>query len=166
MIDENHQLEHFAEIGMFLLLFSIGLEFSINDLKRLGRHFVIGGAAQMLLVIVPVGAILLYRQLDWPAAVLIACAAAFSSTVLVFKSLSEWGQSQSSHGQRAIGILLFQDAALVPILLLIPVLTGDGDAGGPSQYVAMVMVSVCFVTGVIALRWWALDRSVLESRHN
>lgn len=153
VLDENHQLEHFAEIGVFLLLFSIGLEFSISDLKRLGRHFVIGGAAQMLLVIVPVCGILLYRQLDWPAAVLIACATAFSSTVLVFKSLSEWGQSQSPHGQRAIGILLFQDAALVPILLLVPVLTGDGDGGGPSQYVAMVVVSVCFVAGIIALRW-------------
>ena len=56
--DQDHELAHFAELGVFLLLFTIGLEFSIEDLKRLGRHFVIGGGVQMLLVAVPVSMVL------------------------------------------------------------------------------------------------------------
>ncbi|SMP74892.1 Kef-type potassium/proton antiporter, CPA2 family [Neorhodopirellula lusitana] len=177
--DENHQLEHFAEVGVFLLLFSIGLEFSIDDLKRLGRHFVVGGFVQMVLVFVPVAIGLMFFQMAWRPAVLIAIAVAFSSTVLVFKSLSEWGQSQQPHGQRAIGILLFQDAALVPLLLLLPMLVGTNEAVvrlestigqavavGPqfvdsqvsgsqfagSQYVWMILTSLCFVASIVVLR--------------
>ncbi|TWU01505.1 cation:proton antiporter [Neorhodopirellula pilleata] len=152
VLDENHELEHFAEAGVFLLLFSIGLEFSIDELKRLGRNFVIGGAVQMLLVILPVSAALMSWQMDWQSSVLIASAVAFSSTVLVFKSLSEWGQVQKPHGQRAIGILLFQDAALVPLLLILPMLTGDQPAAGFSRYASTVGVSFAFVISIIALR--------------
>lgn len=152
VLDEHHQLEHFAEAGVFLLLFSIGLEFSIDELKRLGRHFVIGGAIQMSLVIIPVTAALMSWQIDWRPSVLIASAVAFSSTVLVFKSLSEWGQAQKPHGQRAIGILLFQDAALVPLLLILPMLTGDQPAAGFSKYASTAAVSFVFVISVIALR--------------
>lgn len=152
VLDEQHQLEHFAEAGVFLLLFSIGLEFSIDDLKRLGRHFVVGGAVQMALVIAPVAATLMYFEMRWQSSVLIASAVAFSSTVLVFKSLSEWGQSQKPHGQRAIGILLFQDAALVPLLLILPMLTGDESVAGFSKYASTVGISFVFVVSIIALR--------------
>ena len=120
--DEEHQLAHFAEVGVFLLLFSIGLEFSIDDLKRLGSNFVIGGGSQMLLVAGPVTGVLLWLGLAWQPALLIASAVAFSSTVLVFRALTEYGHSQQPHGRRAIGILLFQDAALVPLLLMVPLL--------------------------------------------
>ena len=158
VLDEQHQLEHFAEVGVFLLLFSIGLEFSIDDLKRLGRNFLIGGAVQLVLVIVPISLVLTYLQMPWRPSVLIATAVAFSSTVLVFKSLSEWGQSQQPHGQRAIGILLFQDAALVPLLLMLPLLANDvrttklSQYGWMVQYSWMVLASLLFVVGIIVLR--------------
>ena len=84
--DEEHQLAHFAEVGVFLLLFSIGLEFSIDDLKRLGSNFVIGGGSQMLMVAGPVTGVLLWLGLAWQPALLIASAVAFSSTVLVFRA--------------------------------------------------------------------------------
>jgi CPA2 family monovalent cation:H+ antiporter-2 len=112
--DEHHEIEYIAEAGVFLLLFSIGLEFSLEELWRLGRNLVIGGSVQMLLVALPVALFLLAIGADWRTAVLIAAAASFSSTVLVFKALSEWGHSSLPHGRRAIGILLFQDIALVP----------------------------------------------------
>ena len=118
--NEAHELDHYAEAGVFLLLFSIGLEFSLVDLERLGRNLLIGGAVQMSLVIVPVAVGLAWHSMSWQSALLIAGAVAFSSTVLVFKALSERGQSQQPHGRRAIGILLFQDAALVPLLLMVP----------------------------------------------
>jgi CPA2 family monovalent cation:H+ antiporter-2 len=119
----------------------------------LGRNLVIGGAVQMILVVLPVAALMLWRERSWQASLLIAAAVAFSSTVLVFKALSEWGQSQQPHGRRAIGILLFQDAALVPLLLMVPLLTGDGGSTGPGQYVLLAIVSLLFVCAVIGLRY-------------
>ncbi len=152
VLDQGHQLESFAEAGVFLLLFSIGLEFSLDDLRRLGRNLFIGGAVQMLLVAVPVGGLLIWQDVAWQPSVLIAAALAFSSTVLVFKALSEWGQSQKPHGQRAIGILLFQDAALVPLLLLVPLLTGTDETIGVRDYLRLAVVSVVFLFAVIAAR--------------
>jgi|SRR6056297_422081 len=150
--DENHQLEDFAEAGVFLLLFTIGLEFSLDDLRSLGRKLVIGGSVQMLLVAIPVMLVLLATSMPFETAFLIGVATSFSSTVLVFKALSEWGQTSLPHGRRAVGILLFQDAALVPLLLLVPLLTGAGETTDGARYVWLALTSVLFVVTIIALR--------------
>ena len=150
--DENHHLGHLAEVGVFLLLFSIGLEFSVDDLKKLGRRFVVGGGAQMLFVAAPVTIALLVVGYAWQPALLVGAAIAFSSTVLVFRGLAERGHSQEPHGQRAIGILLFQDAALVPLLLLVPMLKGDTASVGASQYIQTGLTSFAFVVAVIGVR--------------
>lgn len=151
--DEQHDIEYIAEAGVFLLLFSIGLEFSLDELLRLGRNLVIGGSVQMLLVAVPVIAMLTAIGMDWQSATIVASAASFSSTVLVFKALSEWGLSSLPHGRRAIGILLFQDAALIPLLLILPLLTGKGDAARPVDYLVLAGASILFVVAVIGLRY-------------
>lgn len=156
--DERHEIEYIAEAGVFLLLFSIGLEFSLDELWRLGRNLVIGGSVQMLLVASPVAVFLLGIGTDWRPAVLIAAAVSFNSTALVFKALSEWGHASLPHGRRAIGILLFQDAALIPLLLLVPLLTGTGHAPGPIEYLVLACTSILFVVAVVALR------NVLASR--
>ncbi|QDV22393.1 cation:proton antiporter domain-containing protein [Aureliella helgolandensis] len=153
VVDANHQLEAFAETGVFLLLFSIGLEFSLDDLRTLGRKLLIGGTVQMLMVAVPVACLLLQLGLSWRPAWLLASATAFSSTVLVFKALSECGQASQPHGRRAIGILLFQDAALVPLLLIVPLLTGESDSVTVGSYLALAGISSLFVLAVIGLRY-------------
>jgi len=150
--DDAHQLEHFAEVGVFLLLFSIGIEFSLDDLKRLGGNFLIGGAVQMTLVAVPLAFLFLAMEMPWQSSFLIAVALSFSSTVLVFKALSEWGQSRRPHGRRAIGILLFQDAALVPLLLLVPLLTGSESTPGAEAYVTLALISILFILVIAVLR--------------
>lgn len=150
--DEHHELEHIAEVGVFLLLFSIGLEFSLDELVHLGRHLVIGGSIQMLMVAGPVVVLLVGLGFTWQSAILIASATSFSSTVLVFKALSEWGHSNLPHGRRAIGILLFQDAALVPLLLVIPLLTGQGEMVGPAKYLILAATSLAFIVAVVVLR--------------
>jgi len=152
VFDDDHELAHFAEVGVFLLLFSIGLEFSLDDLKRLGKNFVIGGATQMLLVAIPVAIALLMSGKSWQPAILIASAVAFSSTVLVFRTLTEFGQTQQPHGRRAIGILLFQDAALVPLLLMVPLLTGVGEVNQPAALYSLALTSLGFLIAVIGLR--------------
>lgn len=160
--DDEREIAHLAEAGVFLLLFSIGLEFSLGELWRLGRHLVIGGGMQMLLVAFPVAAYLSHSGMAWQPAVLVAAAVSFSSTVLVFKTLSEWGESSKPHGQRAIGVLLFQDAALVPLLLVVPLLTASGSEVGFRQYATLAGVSLVFITAVILLQrvlaGWVIPR--------
>ncbi len=150
--DDNHEIEYLAEAGVFLLLFAIGLEFSPQELGRLGRHLLVGGSVQMLLVSGPMLFILLMVGLAWPSAILLAAALAFSSTVLVFKSLAEWGQTATPHGRRAIGVLLFQDIALIPLLLLVPLLTGSEQAVGLFAYLKLGLASALFVASVVGLR--------------
>lgn len=150
--DTSHQLEAFTEVGVFLLLFTIGLEFSLDDVRQLGRNLVIGGGLQMLLVALPVAVSLWWLGSNWRAAGLIAMAISLSSTVIVFKALSEWGHAEQPHGQRAIGILLFQDAALVPLLLLVPLLTGQASQPGLWDYGRLALTSILFVLAIIGLR--------------
>jgi CPA2 family monovalent cation:H+ antiporter-2 len=148
---EQHEIGSLAEAGVFLLLFSIGLEFSLEELVRLGRHLLIGGSAQMLLVGVPVGIGLRWAGVGVEATLVLSAAVAFSSTVIVFNTLSDVGQFASQHGKRAIGVLLFQDLALVPMLLFVPMLA-EGEAPPAGDLVRLAAFSVLFVVGVFLLR--------------
>ncbi|MEM8943779.1 MAG: cation:proton antiporter [Planctomycetota bacterium] len=152
VIDRQHEIEYLAELGVFLLLFSIGVEFSLEELLKLGRNLLVGGSVQMLLVSIPVAALMRVSGLPWTSALLIAVASAFSSTVLIFKALSEQGHSGLPHGRRAIGILLFQDVALIPLLLLVPLLTGEGTPTTLIDYFRLAATSVLFVMSTVALR--------------
>ncbi len=146
------EVDNLAEVGVFLLLFTIGLEFTLDELIRLGRHLLVGGGVQMLLVAGPLAVALSAWGLAWQAAVIVGGAAAFSSTVLVFRTLAEWGQTDSPAGRRAIGILLFQDAALVPLLMAVPLLTRDAAQMAVGDYLRLLAASVGFVVAVIWLR--------------
>jgi len=153
MTDGQKGMEYLAQAGALLLLFSIGIEFSMEELRRLSRHFFVGGSVQMLLVAVPIVLLSgLVFKFPWPNAILIGSATALSSTVLVFKALEEWGQVATGHGRRAIGILLFQDVALVPLMLLVPMLTGDDLQPGDWEWGLLALKSVLFVAAVLVLR--------------
>ncbi len=149
---ENHELEYLARAGALLLLFSVGIEFSLEELIRMSRFFLIGGAVQMSLVAVPLTATcwafgVRPTQRFWPG-----WRPRLSSTVLVFKALAEWGQTATPHGRRAIGILLFQDVALVPLMLLVPLLTNSGDSPTLVTYGLLAVKSFIFIVAVVVLR--------------
>ena len=157
---DTHELEYLAEAGVLLLLFSIGIEFSLADLLRIARPLLVGGSAQFALVAVPVALVGMLLGLSWQAAVLLGAACAFSSTVLVFKVLDEWGQTTSPHGRRAIAILFFQDAAVVPLVLLVPLLAGGADGAGVAAVGLLFAKSIGFLAVVpvgqrVFARWLA-----------
>ena len=149
---DDHELELMAEAGALLLLFAVGLEFSIEQLVRLRRFIFVGGAAQMLLVMVPVYFLALLFDFSWQAAILIGASVSLSSTILVFKALNEWGQASAPHGRRAIAVLLFQDVALVPVMLLVPALGSDTESGLLSRLGSLALIASVFVTAVYWLR--------------
>jgi CPA2 family monovalent cation:H+ antiporter-2 len=152
--DNNHELHYLAEAGVLLLLFTIGIEFSLEELVRLSRYIFLAGTAQMVLVAVPVALAAIALGVPWRPALVLAWAVALSSTVLVYKALEEWGQTASAHGRRAVGILLFQDAALIPLVLLIPLLTGgaEGDGPGVGTFVGLSLKSLFLVVVVLIAR--------------
>lgn len=158
----SHELEVLAEAGALLLLFAVGIEFSFSELAKLGRFFAIGGAVQMLLVAAPLGLAAKLAGLSTSGAVLAGAAGGLSSTILVFRALAEQGRTESPAGRSAIAILLFQDVALVPLLLLVPLLTGRGEPPTLGGYLALGGKSVAFLAGVLALHL-ALDRFILAT---
>ncbi len=126
LIEASHEIEILSEIGVILLLFIIGLEFSLASLARIKKLVFIGGAAQVLLTI---GAVFLVTQfMGFPRneAIFFGFLIALSSTAIVLKTLQTMGMMNSPHGKMALGILIFQDIIVVPMMLLTPMLAGEG----------------------------------------
>jgi CPA2 family monovalent cation:H+ antiporter-2 len=128
VITEMEIVERLAEIGVVLLLFTVGLEFSIEDIMRSGRQFLLGGGMQVLLTVVAVAGIALLFGYPLTQALFFGFLASLSSTAIVLKMYSDRSELDTAHGRLSTGILLFQDMAVVPMMLLLPVL-GKASAG-------------------------------------
>ena len=113
----------FAEIGIILLLFSIGIEFSLKDLLRIRRQVFVGGSLQLFGTILVVTVSSLVIGLDFKEGIFIGFLFSLSSTAIVLKILQERGTLQSPQGKSTMAILIFQDIAVVPLMLLTPYLT-------------------------------------------
>lgn len=119
---------HLAEIGVVFLMFSIGLEFSLAQLMTM-RRLVFGlGGAQVVITMAAALAIGMAAGLSWQAGLILGGVVAMSSTAIISKVLSDSLQLHSAHGRQIMGVLLFQDLAVVPLLVLIPALTLPPDA--------------------------------------
>jgi len=135
LINSPHQVEALSELGVVLLLFTIGLEFSLPNLLRIKKVVLLGGSLQILFCLAlawPAARLLGY---DWNSAVLWGFLFALSSTAIVLKLFQERGEMDSLHGQGSVGVLIFQDLAVVPMVLALPLLAGQG--GGDPFYLVM-----------------------------
>jgi glutathione-regulated potassium-efflux system ancillary protein KefC/glutathione-regulated potassium-efflux system protein KefB len=128
LIRDVEAILHFAEFGVVLFLFVIGLELQPARLWVLRRQVFGLGSAQVLASTAALGCIALAVGTGWKAALVIGLALAMSSTALVLQSLAEKQQLSARHGRDAFAILLFQDLAVIPILALMPMMAGDGGA--------------------------------------
>lgn len=125
-VQESHQTETLAEFGIVFLMFTLGLEFSLPRLRAMrGLVFGVGGLQVMLTSSLVLLAGLAFG-LDWRSGLVLGGALAMSSTAMVGKLLVERGELETLHGRLVMGVLLFQDLAVVPLLILIPALAGDG----------------------------------------
>lgn len=146
----NHDVHNLAEIGALFLLFSIGTEISWDELKHVGPWILISGVTQMVAVSVPAALLFAMIGLPWPAASVLGAAVALSSTVLVFRALHELNVATSPGGLRSVGILLFQDMAIVPLMLAVPLLAGT-EAKTATDFVKLGAVSLLFLTTIPVL---------------
>ena len=129
LIKEVHEVEVLAEVGVVLLLFGIGLELSLDRIKRLWRAILIGGALQVLATGAVTVAVAIFLGLKTGPAIFLGCLMAVSSTAVVLRGLTQRGELDAPHGRMAVGILIFQDLCVVPMMLAIPFLAGQGDRG-------------------------------------
>lgn len=126
LMQDNPSIQALAEFGVVFLMFSIGLEFSLPQLYSMRRTvFGLGGLQVMVCMVVACAGVFLAGA-DWRTALVISGAFAMSSTAIASKMLVERVELNSRHGRLAIGILLFQDIAVVPLLILIPALASPG----------------------------------------
>jgi CPA2 family monovalent cation:H+ antiporter-2 len=162
-------IRYLAEFGVVFLMFVIGLEFNLPKLRSMWRLVFGLGMGQVLLTIA--GAVLgnvfltaafawLARpwELHWTGAMALGAALAMSSTAIVAKMMAERLELESEHGRRVMGVLLFQDIAVVPLLVLIPALAQGGDdiarTLGIAVLKAAVLLAVLFWGGQRLMRWW------------
>ncbi len=162
-------VRHLAEFGVVFLMFVLGLEFNLPKLRSM-RTLVFGlGLSQVGLTIAGAvfGHVLLTWvfsftsrpwELGWPGAIVLGGAIAMSSTAIVVKLMTERLELDSEHGKRVLGILLFQDLAVVPLLVLIPALgheTGNlASALAFATVKAVALLTVLLVGGQRVMRWW------------
>lgn len=150
VLTENAEVEGFAEFGVVFLMFTIGLEFSLKRLQAM-RTLVFGfGPAQMALTAMGTGLVtaLAYGQ-SWRSGIAVGLAVAMSSTAIVAKMLSDRFELHSRSGRQTMGVLLFQDLAVAPCLILLPALAASGDDLWRSLAVAAAQM-----IAVLALLIW------------
>lgn len=130
LVGETDDVEKLAELGIVLLLFGIGMEFSLKKLVQIKRLFLVGGSLQVGLTMLV--SLLIAKGLGrpWGEAIFLGCLLAMSSTAIVLGILDQKGESTSPHGRLSIAILIFQDMVAIPMLLLTPLLGGEGQSGG------------------------------------
>jgi CPA2 family monovalent cation:H+ antiporter-2 len=162
LVPDTQQTRYLAEFGVVFLMFSIGLEFSLPRLRAM-RRIVFGlGGAQVVLTIVAtlVAGVLVGRHfgIGLPGAFALGAALAMSSTAIVMKMISERLQLDTEHGRHIVGVLLFQDLAVVPLLIVMPALTADAGELGTMLVLAVLkaaaLLAVLLAGGQRVLRWW------------
>lgn len=152
LIGKTNEIEILAELGVVLLMFTIGLEFSLKNLFQLRSVVLVGGASQVVLTIALIALLshLFYGQ-TIKAGTFHGFLVALSSTAIVFKLLLDRGEMNNPHGRFSVGILIFQDLCVVPFMLLIPVLSGD--TAGPNIVITIGKAFLVVGLILIASRW-------------
>ncbi|MBY0576205.1 MAG: monovalent cation:proton antiporter-2 (CPA2) family protein [Gallionellaceae bacterium] len=157
-IPDAPDTRHLAEFGVVFLMFSIGLEFSLTRLMTMKRTvFVLGGAQVLATMVLVMGGAALFG-LDWRAGLALGGVLAMSSTAIVSKMLVERAELNLPYGQQMMGVLLFQDLAVVPLLIIIPALASNPEdlytTLGDAMLKAALVLLVLLVFGQRVMRPW------------
>lgn len=159
-------VRHLGEFGVVFLMFVIGLEFNLPKLRTMRQHvFGLGLFQVTLTMLVTTAASMLFALMapakwgmDWKTALALSGAMAMSSTAIVVKLMSERIEMESEHGKRVMGVLLFQDLAVVPLLVLIPALSASPEQMASTLlwalFKAAALITLLLVGGPRIMRWW------------
>ncbi|MEO8604939.1 MAG: cation:proton antiporter [bacterium] len=129
-VQDQETVDAVAEIGVMFLLYTIGIEFSLEKLARIQRLIFGGGGLQVVSASLGMMLVLMLFGVDWRAGLFTGFLVALSSTAIVLKLLADRGETNAAHGQVALGLLIFQDLAVIVMVLLVPMLAGTGGGSG------------------------------------
>ena len=161
LVSETHAVETLAQIGVVLLLFSIGIEFSLKNLVQIRNTVLVGGTVQVVSTIAVVSLLSFRLGLSMPQSIFMGFLLSLSSTAIVLKRLQEKAEVESPHGKTTLGILIFQDLMVVPMMLCIPLLSGKTADIGPSLALLLIKIACIIVCMIVFIRWlvpWILYR--------
>lgn len=154
LVRNVHQIEVLSEIGVVLLLFVIGLEFSLADLAHMRRQFLVGGSIQFFGTAAAVGGATLAMGSTWQQSLYLGFVVALSSTAVVLKMLQERAELDAPHGRAVLASLIYQDIAVVPVMLMAPLLAGGAGGSGLEDTFGLVgRIAAVAVFGFVAYRW-------------
>ena len=154
LIAEQEQVRALAEVGVVLLLFTIGIEFSVQQLIRLRTFLLGGGGLQVGLSIALTALVASLLGVAVNVGIFLGMLVALSSTAIVIRLLADHGELDAPHGHAALGILIFQDLCIVPMVLAVPFLGGGAITG--AQATGIVAKALLFVAGAFAAARWVI----------
>ncbi|HSF01590.1 MAG TPA: cation:proton antiporter, partial [Solirubrobacterales bacterium] len=159
LVGSVHDVEMLAEVGVILLLFALGLEFSLAALVQLRRQVLLAGGLQvgLTMLLAAAGALLLG---GWRQAVAVAAMVALSSTVIALTLLADKGEVDAPHGRAALGILLLQDLLVIPMMLGIQRLSSR-DAGADPGFLGLV-VALGLVAAILGAARFVIPHFLAE----
>src|SRR5213592_105267 len=152
LVSDPRDVEGLAEVGVILLLFTIGIEFSLSRLKEMGRQIFAAGFSQMAFTVAAALAVGFAFLGNWRVALFLGFLIALSSTAIVLKVLTDKGEIDAPHGRLATGVLIFQDLCVVPIMLVLPFLAGRAEGGIVGLLVALGKAALVVAGVVLAAR--------------
>jgi CPA2 family monovalent cation:H+ antiporter-2 len=153
LISAVHEVELLAEIGVVLLLFTIGLEFSMQSLWQLKRSVLLGGSFQVLVTLIATFGIAMGVGKAAGEAVFLGFTVSLSSTAIVLRLLQQRAEMDSPHGKINLSVLIFQDVVAVPMMLLVPLLKG-GAGGASAMFLPLFAKGVAIVAfAIVSARW-------------
>ncbi len=153
----NHELKEIAEFGVVFLMFTIGLEFSIEHLKKMKYEVFVAGTLQIFITALTVY-LMSYYIFNIPSkmSLIISLAIALSSTAIVLKTFNETNEINKRYGQRSLGILIMQDIAVIPILLIIGFMANSGND------ISFVLLEMFASAIVLLILLWLSGKYLLE----
>jgi CPA2 family monovalent cation:H+ antiporter-2 len=153
LVEEIDAVKTLAEIGIILLMFTIGMEFSLRSLLRIGKTVLLGGSLQLALTVLAGFAAARLFGYSPNEALFGGFLLSLSSTAIVMKTLQDRAEIESPHGNTALGILIFQDMAAIPMILLVPFLSGSFEDGGASALLLLAKAGGIVFFVPIMTKW-------------
>lgn len=153
LVKDSHQIEILAEIGIVLLLFSIGIEFSLKTLLKVKSMIFIGGTVQIVFTTVSISAIAILFGASLRESAFIGLLVSLSSTAIVLKVIQDNGTVDTPRGRISLAILILQDLAIVPLIIFIPLLAGEDTGSTAPIWWQILRVILVIVTVFISARY-------------
>ena len=148
IIRETERIDVLAEIGVVMLLFTIGIEFSLGRLKQIRKNFLVGGGLQVLMTTASAVIFLWLFHFSVSESIFYGFLVSLSSTAVVLKIYSDRAETDAPQGNIALGILLFQDIGLVPMIVLVPVLSRAGSVS-PGSVLGRFLLSFVVIAAIV-----------------